>query len=558
LVMADWVTVVAPRDPWPFSTVTVDDLEALVADGLLRPLSGDPQPDWMAPSSGAAPSPPSGYVLSFVFFHEQGFGVPASRFMRAILHFYEVELHNLNPNSIAQAALFAAVCEGFLGIDPHWDLWTHLFSAEPFALTKRERRVRMAVRAGGCILQLRQARAQQYIPAILVSSNKGWQRRWFYLRNNDGRLPSFSQRVVTAAGSNWRYGTPRDRQKNLQPLLEALQELRDGGLTTAGVVAAIHRRRVLPLTERWLLLSEMTPGVDLEGSQMSSVPLPADDLHRRVAGTVGRLDAGDLTQPSMRPERGCISLMSVRSFFLLCVKLPLVLIAEISVRLQELGFHKPSLPPVPEDAVDRAVRRVAAEKKKEKKDAKKAQARERMQARDALERRRRKQERDGLPREPSPETPDDDDDDDDEDDEDGDMAARLGLSLDLRLGQGSSSQPPSGLAPSVSRAGVSGSRSEEQGQAEGVLDPLAEVVEVTPGSQADPPVPKELLPVPAAQEADPQVAMSAPGRTVPSAPRAPEAGMVPKPAAGQTLVVPAGTEARGASPQARLIMARSG
>jgi hypothetical protein len=223
--MADRVTVVPPRDPWPFSTVTVDDMEALVADGLLRPLSGDPQPEWMVPPSGVAPSLPSRYVLSFVSFHERGFGVPASRFMRAILHFYGVELHNLNPNSIAQAAIFAAVCEGFLGIDPHWDLWTHLFSAEPFASTTGEKRVCMAVRAGGCILQLRQARALQYILAILVSSNKGWQRRWFYLRNDDGRLPSFSQRLVTAAGSNWRYGAPRERQKNLQPLLEALQEL---------------------------------------------------------------------------------------------------------------------------------------------------------------------------------------------------------------------------------------------------------------------------------------------------------------------------------------------
>jgi hypothetical protein len=45
--MADRVTVVPPRDSWPFSTVTVDDLEALVADGLLHPLSGDPQPEWM-------------------------------------------------------------------------------------------------------------------------------------------------------------------------------------------------------------------------------------------------------------------------------------------------------------------------------------------------------------------------------------------------------------------------------------------------------------------------------------------------------------------------------
>jgi hypothetical protein len=80
--------------------------------------------------------------------------------MRALLHHYGVELHNLNPNSIAQAAIFTAVCEGFLGIEVHWDLWTHLFSTELFALTTDARKVRMAVRAGGCTLQLRQGRAQ--------------------------------------------------------------------------------------------------------------------------------------------------------------------------------------------------------------------------------------------------------------------------------------------------------------------------------------------------------------------------------------------------------------
>jgi hypothetical protein len=109
-------------------------------------------------------------------------------------------------------------------------------------------------------------------------------------------------------------GATREKQENLQPLLEALQRLRDGGLTAAGVVAAIHRRRVLPLAERRLPLLEMKSGVDLEGSQMSSAPLSADDLRRRIAGTVGRLDAGALTQPVMRPERGYVSLVSVRSF----------------------------------------------------------------------------------------------------------------------------------------------------------------------------------------------------------------------------------------------------
>jgi hypothetical protein len=113
--MADKVTVVPPHDPWPSSTVVVGDLEALVADGLLRPLSGGPQPEWMAPSE-ADPTPPPGYVVSFIPFHERGFGVPASHFMRALLHYYGVELHNFNPNSIAQAAIYAAVCEGFWGL----------------------------------------------------------------------------------------------------------------------------------------------------------------------------------------------------------------------------------------------------------------------------------------------------------------------------------------------------------------------------------------------------------------------------------------------------------
>jgi hypothetical protein len=69
--------------------------------------------------------------------------------------------------------------------------------------------------------------------------------------------------------------------------------------------------------------------------------------------------------------------------------------------------------------------------------------------------------------EPSPDTPDDDDDDD----EDDDMAARLGLSPDPRLGQRSSSQPLGGLASPTFGAGTPGSWSEERRQAEGYLTP---------------------------------------------------------------------------------------
>jgi hypothetical protein len=235
----------------------------------------------------------------------------------------------------------------------------------------------------------------------------------------------------------------------------------------------------------------------------------------------------------------------------------LVLTVRISIRLQEVGWHKPSRPWVPEDAVDRAARRVAAEEKKKKKDAEKARARERTRARDALEKLRHRQEREGLPREPSPETPDDDDDDED-DDEDDDMAARLGLSPGLRLGQESSSQPPSGLASSVPGVGMPRSRPEEQRQTERVLDPSAGEVEVTPGSQAEASVPRESSPTPAAQESDPQVAEAAPGQSVSRASKVPKARVVPKLAARRTLAVPSGVEIRETSPQAWLIMAQSG
>jgi hypothetical protein len=367
-------------------------------------------------------------------------------------------------------------------------------------------------------------------------------------------LSPFSQRVVTVAADAWCYGTLHDRQKNLEPLLKALEALRKGGLTAAGVIAAIHRRRVLPLAERRLPLWEMMPEADLEGSRMSSDPLPIDVLHGRVAVALGKPDASAFSQPLMRPDHGCVTLVSVRSFFLPASDCPWSLRSRLFIRLQEVGWHKPSRPRVPEDAVDRAARRVAAEEKK-KKDAEKAQARERTRTRDALEKLRRRQERDGLPREPSPETPDDDDEDDDEDD---DMAARLGLSPGLRLGQESSSQPPSELAPSVPGVGTLRSRPEERGQTEGVLDPSAGEVEVTPGSQAEASVPRESSPTPAAQESDPQVAVAALGQSVSRASKVPKARTISKLAARRTSAVPSGVEIRETSPHARLIMARSG
>jgi hypothetical protein len=110
---------ILPTDAWARSSVTERKLEELVRDGLLRPRASRTQPEWrVASSDHREPAPPEGYVVSFMAFHERGFGVPASPFMRVLLHNYKVELHHLAPNSISQAAIFAAVCEGYLGMEP--------------------------------------------------------------------------------------------------------------------------------------------------------------------------------------------------------------------------------------------------------------------------------------------------------------------------------------------------------------------------------------------------------------------------------------------------------
>jgi hypothetical protein len=104
-------------------------------------------------------------VVSFIAFHERGLGMPPSRFMRVLLHHYKVELHHLAPNSISQAAIFAAVCEGYLGMEPHWNRWLHLFKVEHFAKKAGESGVRHAVHADSCTLQVCVGQGELYILA---------------------------------------------------------------------------------------------------------------------------------------------------------------------------------------------------------------------------------------------------------------------------------------------------------------------------------------------------------------------------------------------------------
>jgi hypothetical protein len=78
------------------------------------------------------PAPPvlaGGYVVACVAFYERGFSVPSHGFLCSLLQFYGLELHHLTPSGILHMMTFVTLCEAYMGIEPHFNLWNYFFCA---------------------------------------------------------------------------------------------------------------------------------------------------------------------------------------------------------------------------------------------------------------------------------------------------------------------------------------------------------------------------------------------------------------------------------------------
>ena len=202
-----------------------------------------------------------------------GFQHPAGKFVWALCDYYKVELHNFAPNAISQAAVFVALSEGYLGVEAHWYLWVHLFHGELYTDSVQDQPRRYA-HAGGLMLHVHGQSANLYIPSKMTTNNTGWTRGWFYLRNDDERLPAFTDKVLREKLDSWGWGvSPPKQQARLEVFTKALQYLAKKELTTAAVIANFHQQRVIPLMERRPPIFELTPEAAAEGSRMST-PLP--------------------------------------------------------------------------------------------------------------------------------------------------------------------------------------------------------------------------------------------------------------------------------------------
>ena len=61
----------------------------------------------------------------------RGLGFPLHPFVRGLMFYYGLDFHNLAPNFVLNISAFIIVCEAFLRIKPHFDLWLRILCVKP-------------------------------------------------------------------------------------------------------------------------------------------------------------------------------------------------------------------------------------------------------------------------------------------------------------------------------------------------------------------------------------------------------------------------------------------
>jgi len=115
-------------DGWMKSKLLETQIASLVDDCLLQ-LRAIVQ--WQSAEGHVRPFEKIHEVVLFKAFIERGLAIPFCYFLHGLLFHWDVQLHHLNPNSILHLSIFVHLCEAFLGIHPHFDLFKRLFTLNP-------------------------------------------------------------------------------------------------------------------------------------------------------------------------------------------------------------------------------------------------------------------------------------------------------------------------------------------------------------------------------------------------------------------------------------------
>lgn len=165
------------EDTWKKSKYTEADLQSVVDECLLQPKEIVQLPP---AGSDAVPYECMEELILFQHFVECGLALPACDFLRGLLYHYSIQLHHLIPNSILHIAIFVHLCEAFLGIEAHFNLFYYPFHLKPQPSEK------VLTLLGGAGLQ---GMDKMYIEYKFLTSLSGSKEHWFYVGNHAPALP---------------------------------------------------------------------------------------------------------------------------------------------------------------------------------------------------------------------------------------------------------------------------------------------------------------------------------------------------------------------------------
>lgn len=95
----------------------------------------------------------------------------------------QTEVFHLTPNSIVHISIFVHLCEAFLGIRPHFNLFCYFFRLKLHPDAEKPKLL------GVVGFQLHQQVAENYLEYSTPRSLSGWHATWFYIKNRKPGLP---------------------------------------------------------------------------------------------------------------------------------------------------------------------------------------------------------------------------------------------------------------------------------------------------------------------------------------------------------------------------------
>jgi hypothetical protein len=194
-----------------------------------------------------------GEFVLFVSYLSSGLALPISPFFLLLLEELGLQLQHLTPHSILQAAIFAHLCEMFVGVAPYASLFHHFFVLVKSGKAKDH--------LSAYYFQTRLDSAGAYISSLGGARWENWRADWVIASteaNDRLTLPNDGPRLDQ---KQWR--VKPSLAPEFLPVLDRIKTLATGGLMSMHVVGDFLKRRIMPLQRRARLCCWFTGSNDI-------------------------------------------------------------------------------------------------------------------------------------------------------------------------------------------------------------------------------------------------------------------------------------------------------